>query len=296
MRRAARRSLGLGAALHARRERGVHQPLDRRHGAEARAELDRGGPARDEELLHFLVDGEIGAPKAVDGLLRIPDDEELAGDGGDGAVIGDRGVVGGEEQEQLGLERIGVLELVDEDALEALLERGAHRGDAPDHVARLHQEIDEVEAPRPLLEQLVAPGGAGELALEQRREIGVGGHGERGERLEELAQLALELGADDALAVHLAGALAVAGEIAIARQRAELRLDLVVVAAPPACASDPAGEIARRRGVQEEGVVRLLRVRAAIGEAVQAREDGVDRGHPIEGPAAPGRREITPLA
>ena len=58
---------------------------------------------RRELPAHAPVGLDVGATKPVDRLLRVADDEQLARH------------VAGEEQQDLGLDRIGILKLVDED-------------------------------------------------------------------------------------------------------------------------------------------------------------------------------------
>ena len=95
----------------------------------------------------------------------------------DPAPVGLVGVVGREQQQDLRLQRIGVLELVDEDALEARLEaaRGRcalsrTRSRAPSSRSR------KSSAPARAFSCVVAVDGAAQVALQQRREVGVGVH------------------------------------------------------------------------------------------------------------------------
>ena len=84
-------------------------------------------------------------------------------------------VVAGEAEQQLGLQRIGVLELVDEDDAEALAELAAHIGVVADQIARLDQQIEEVERAGFLLALFVALQALAHLLVKERGEIGVGG-------------------------------------------------------------------------------------------------------------------------
>jgi hypothetical protein len=104
-------------------------------------------------LLHLLVESHIGAPESIDRLLRIADQKELAGDGSDGAPICFLGVIGGEQQEYLRLERIGILKFVDEEMGEAPLQLAANSGIVPDQIARLDEKVEEIEPPCLGLEQ-----------------------------------------------------------------------------------------------------------------------------------------------
>ena len=109
-------------AGHDGRKRGVHERLNLGNAAKARRQVEeRCAPVLDAPA-HFAIDGHVGAAEAVDRLLRIADQEEPAGQRPRLAPVGLARIVGGEEQEDLRLQRIGVLELVDEDPLEALAE------------------------------------------------------------------------------------------------------------------------------------------------------------------------------
>ena len=92
----------------------------------------------------------VGAPEAVDRLLRIADHEQLAGRGRRLAPVALGGVGRGEQQEDLGLQRVGVLELVDEDALVEPLQIGARARRGAAGRAR-QQQVHEVELPGALL-------------------------------------------------------------------------------------------------------------------------------------------------
>src|SRR4029077_20918728 len=97
-----------------------------RHGAEADGEMHHRRPGADELALDALVQPDVGTPEAIDRLLRIAHQEELAGYGSDAAPVPLGRIVCGEQEQQLGLERIGVLELVDEEMAPAHLQAPAH--------------------------------------------------------------------------------------------------------------------------------------------------------------------------
>ena len=130
--------------------------------------------ARLEQLADLAVGLDVGAPEAVDRLLRIADDEQLAGNGRDPPPVAFRRIVGGQQQQDLRLQRIGVLELVDEDVREARLERPADARMRREQIARAQQQIDEIERAGALLQRLVSVDDAAELFVQQRREIAVG--------------------------------------------------------------------------------------------------------------------------
>ena len=63
---------------HARRERRVDGRWIAGTARKLVAQLDHGRAAAAQERLHLLVDADVGAAEAVDRLLRVADDEELA--------------------------------------------------------------------------------------------------------------------------------------------------------------------------------------------------------------------------
>src|SRR5439155_12494109 len=103
---------------HFATEGGVDEPLNRRHAAIAGHQLEHAATA----LLELLADAPVGADvstaEAINRLLGIADDEQLAADRPCLPALGHAGIVGREEQQDFRLNRIGVLELVDEDARE----------------------------------------------------------------------------------------------------------------------------------------------------------------------------------
>src|SRR5439155_20645518 len=86
-----------------------------------------------------------GAPEAVDRLLRVPDDGEAAGPELHAPPLVGLGAGLAEEEDDLALERVGVLELVDEDMVEERLELTAYQRAVAKHVAQLHEEVELVE-------------------------------------------------------------------------------------------------------------------------------------------------------
>src|SRR5206468_6232444 len=100
---------------------GVDDTLDVWAGAEAGLQRDLNGAGGFQELVHISINRHIGAAEPVNRLLRVADDEELAGNRLRVFPLGDRWIGGRQQHDDLGLQRIGVLKLVDEDALEPLL-------------------------------------------------------------------------------------------------------------------------------------------------------------------------------
>src|SRR6478736_2147711 len=130
-------------------------------------------PDTEKALLHFLIERHVRAPEPVDRLLRIADQEKLAGDRTHCAPVRLAGVVCGEKRKDLGLEGISVLEFVDEKVREALLQLAAHAGMIANEIAHLDEEVEEIEPPRLGLQEFVVRDWRLQSVVEQGSEIGV---------------------------------------------------------------------------------------------------------------------------
>ena len=159
---------------HVGREGPVHETLDLGNAAEIRRELQHPAAALIEMVAHSPVGADVRTAEPVDGLLRVADDEQLARLRSCLAPVHRRGVVRGQQQEDLGLYRNGVLELVDENSREPLLEILAHCPIAAKHVACVRQQVDEIQRPLPVLERLVSFNRRRKLLLQQGGQVGVG--------------------------------------------------------------------------------------------------------------------------
>ena len=82
------------------------------------------------------------------------------------------------QQEDLGLQGIGVLELVHENVCEPPLKSQPHGGVTAHQVAGLEQKVEKVEGPRALLRLFVPRNGGSELLLKRGREIRIRSHPE----------------------------------------------------------------------------------------------------------------------
>ena len=103
------------------------------------------GAAFEQTALHLLVERDVGAAEAINRLLGVADDKQLAGQRARAMPVGFGGIVGREQQQDLRLQRIGVLEFVDEDVADTVLQFGAHRGAVAHQVAGDQQQVHEVE-------------------------------------------------------------------------------------------------------------------------------------------------------
>ena len=165
-------------AGHDRSERVVHARLDLGDAAEAGVEVQELRAERGQPVADLAVDADVRAAEAVDRLLRVADEEQRAGPWTRAPPVGLPVVVGREQQEDLRLQRIGVLELVHEDPLEARLKPAPHLRVVAHEVARAEEQIEEVERSAPGLQLAVAVDGAAQVLLEQRSEVGIGVHPE----------------------------------------------------------------------------------------------------------------------
>ncbi len=166
---------GLRAALHPRREAGVDGALDVWGGAEAGGEVDELRPAREQELLHVLVERDVRPAEAVDGLLGVAHHEQLPLRRPRRPPANLRGIVAGDEQQDLRLQRVGVLELVHQHVGEALPQLGADLRIADQQIPGAQQEIEEVQAAGALLEALVGCAERPQILAQAGGQIGVAG-------------------------------------------------------------------------------------------------------------------------
>ena len=136
----------IGVAVHVVAERRVHEMLDAGTLRNDVCSVTAVAPLSLQTVAHAAIGADVGAAEAIDRLLRIADDEQRA------RPDACPSIVAREQQQQLGLQRIGVLELVDQDDAEALSgTRGRHRRVVADQIARLDQQIEKVERAGPCL-------------------------------------------------------------------------------------------------------------------------------------------------
>ena len=141
--------IGLRFALHPQVEEVVDPVDDRRLGAEVLLEQDAGSADRLPHLCHLL---NVGAAEAVDRLLGVADDEELAFDGLDfapvaGTVAGVCATVFffGQKQGDLRLQGVGVLHFVDEDVGETVAEVIAGKDTVAEQIACEDEHVEELD-------------------------------------------------------------------------------------------------------------------------------------------------------
>lgn len=123
-------------------EDGVDPAQDRRH----RAEVGGQGNGLAEQVLGGEVRRDVRATEAVDGLLRVADHEQAPfGDLDVAPVLGLGLGAAGDADRELDLDRVGVLELVQQQPLEPLLQIRADRRVAPEQIASQHQQVVELQ-------------------------------------------------------------------------------------------------------------------------------------------------------
>ena len=277
-------------------EGAVHQRLNRGNTAKARREIHHRGARLGEPRLDGLVEGHVRAAKAVDRLLGVPHQEELARRGDDLLVVVLRGIVGAQQQQDLGLQRVGVLELVHEEVAEAPLQQGAHRTVVAQQIARAHEQIQEVELTDAVLVGLVGSDDGLELVVQARRQVSVAGFAQRVERGLRSVALREHVRTRKLRTKQLAAALPVPVALeARARKLAQLGLESVVVARAPRRALAPqhlAGEALDRLQAAREIALRAAGPGSQRADLDQLGEHAIDRVAAVERIAPPGRLEI----
>ena len=155
-------------------ECGVDEALDGLRGSGAAGQFARAHAVAAQSLADAMEEPGVGAAETVDGLFRVAHHVELAGRGLRLAPVALGGVGGGEQEQDLGLQRIGVLELVDEDALVDALQIGA-RAVVAQQVAGAEQKVHEIELAGAAFFLLIEAHHLPEFVAQAGGEIGIGG-------------------------------------------------------------------------------------------------------------------------
>ena len=125
----------------------VDEGEDRGAGAEVGGDRQKAvGVLGAEGVARLHIGADVGAPEAIDRLLRVADQEERARpdlEAGPIVIAIDR--LATQPPEDFGLQGIGVLKLVDEDMGETLSQRLAHGVVVAQQVARGENQIVEIE-------------------------------------------------------------------------------------------------------------------------------------------------------
>ena len=276
---------GAKAAFTASWMAGTERKLDR--------QVHHRRPAGHQLALDALVQPNVGTPEAIDRLLRVAHQEELPGHGTHAPPVALGGIGGGEQQQQLRLQGIGVLELVDEDVRPARLQAAAHVRVVAHQVARAQQQIDEVEAAGPRLQALVVLDQRPQVVAQERRQVGPRAAYEVVElQLRRLRDARGEPRARDRGRTWSPSNVQCRSRASVA----QLGLEAVVVAARELLAASDVGDEAVDVVDGAVAVVAAVaahrRRRADAGERLHQRVDGRVA---VERSRAPRRREVAPL-
>ena len=286
-------------AGHDRLEGAVHAHLDPRHAAETGVEVQLRRAERREASADLAIDADVGPPETVDRLFRITDQEQRPRARPDLTPIRLVVVVGGKQQQDLGLQRIRVLEFVDEDALEARLKPEPHAGAVAHQIAREEEEIEEVERAGASLQLIVAVDGPAQIPLQQRRQVRVREHAE-------LIQAGFECGpglnhplARNAVAIRAAPPGPGVRQRAIPREIDQRRFPAVVVRLAVvlggALQHDFVADAAGRLRSGEQRIAGRGDAACQVRELVQIHERGLDLALAIEVRPGPRSCEVAPL-
>ena len=125
----------------------VDEGEDRRAGAEVGGNRQKAaGVLGTKGVARLHVGADIGAPEAIDRLLGVADQEERARPNPElGPVVVAIHSLAAQPPEDLGLLRVSILKLVDEDMCETLPKRPAHVIMVAQQVARGKNQIIEIE-------------------------------------------------------------------------------------------------------------------------------------------------------
>ena len=145
--------------------------MNLRHRAEADVQLDKRAAACDDLALDRFVKSYVGAAETIDRLLGIAHDEQLAGYRPNLAPVPLRRIISREQHQYLGLQRIGVLELVYKHAGESLLKFLTHALVVEHQIAGSKQQVQKIQTPGPLLQTAVLFDDRPEIVAKPRREI-----------------------------------------------------------------------------------------------------------------------------
>ena len=283
------------ATGHLRLEGHVDDSLNGGQRAEAGGQVQHISATTLQLSLDALIEDHVGAPKAVDRLFGIAHDEELPrnGTGLEVAVAGR--IIRRDEQQDLGLKRIGILELVHEQVRKSLLQVATHGRLVAHHVAHADEHVEVVERPRSLLEILVRHDHLSKHCLQARSQIRFRIAHEGLERFVHGLPAVENFLPRQPLAVALAGAFAFEG-IAIADELAKLVLEPVVVTFAHALALlHLLGETLQRNECAGQVVTPALGPVHQSAHVPDLGHQVVDPGLPLERRTRPGRVEVPPL-
>ena len=128
-----------------------------------------------ECVANFPIQHHIGAAELIDGLFGIAHDEQLARLGRNLQPIRFVGIVGGKQQQDFSLQRIGVLKFIDEDVRETILQIAADIGFVTHQIAREQEQIYKIQFAGAAFQSIVMKDKIPHFTAQNGRQIGVGG-------------------------------------------------------------------------------------------------------------------------
>ena len=285
-----------GIGLYLRREGRVDGQLQRPHGAEVSLQVDHSHPGGLEDLLDLLVQDHVGAAEPIDRLLGVSHQKELSGNGPDPAPVRLLGVVRRQQQQDLRLQRVRVLELVDEDVAEVFLEIPPDGRSVPDQVASLDQQVHEVESAQLFLELLIERGHLQQFLPEQGRQVGVGAPYEILQFPKQILPRPDHHRPGQSRSVFSSPARPEEGGPQPAQQTEHPALQAIVVAGPfPLEAPDPGVQVPDRTQFLPKPVLPVGRPVTGVRQLPDPAGQGVQERFPVEALSSPGTPVVAPF-
>ena len=285
----------LAVSIHIVAKRGVHKMLNGRHAAVGRLQRHRNRAALTQAIGDAAIRTDVGAAETVDGLFRIADDKQRAGT--------ELPVVSrGEATQEIRLQRIGILELVDEDVAESIAESAADVLVVADQIARLDQEIEKIERAGLLLPRFVEAQALAHLLMQKGGKVGVDIGAKGAQLLEQLRVRGQDLVACHTDCERGSRPLLRIRKIPVVGKRHERGLPPVPhavghhVADHSLLALDVGARGARLSEGHGQAVVSFDRFTDQIGKRLEARDVRLDRRGALVRRAPPRCRVIAPLA
>src|SRR5947208_5390339 len=127
-----------------------------------------------QRFLDLEIQQDVCPPESIDGLLWVPDQEQLPWHGTNVSPISLFRIIGGKQQQDLSLQRISVLELVHKDMGESLLEIETDSLMVTNQVPRSNEQVDKVEGAGPGLQLFIPLDKAVQLGLQESGQVCIG--------------------------------------------------------------------------------------------------------------------------
>ena len=195
-------------AGHHRREGGIDSVLDVRPGAKTGAQRHAFSARPLQHLIDAPIDSHVSATETINRLFGVADQEQFPRNRSSFAPVRLSRITGGQQQQNLGLQRIGVLELIDEDSFEALLKARPHLRIIPDEISCLEQKVEKVESAGLGFCGFIRNHTVAQIAAQRGGEIGIGIGLKIGQSVLQAFPRLPDIVAENAAAIILAAAFA----------------------------------------------------------------------------------------